>query len=106
MNTTEKKAPVRLGAAKLPVLRLVYSGDEVVLPPALFTPSRGETPIGREATSGIALANDPRASRHHATLHAGVAGTLRVVDKRSSNGTFVNGHRIEQALLQDGDLLA
>lgn len=106
MSTTQQKAPpVRLGRAKLPVLRLVYSGDHVVLPAARVVPGRGATPVGREAAAGIALPDDPRASRHHATLHAGVTGTLRVVDEKSRNGTFVNGRRVEQQLLQDGDLL-
>ncbi len=106
MSTTQQKAPpVRFGRAKVPVLRLVYSGDDVVLPAARFVPGRGATPIGRESVTGIALPADPRASRHHATIHAGVTGTLRVVDEKSRNGTFVNGERVEQHLLQDGDLL-
>ena len=106
MSTTQQKAPpVRLARPTLPVLRLVYSGDHVVLPAARITAGRGATPVGREAKGGVALPDDPRASRHHATLHAGVTGTLRVVDEKSRNGTFVNGKRVEQHVLQDGDLL-
>ncbi|MFO0590583.1 MAG: sigma 54-interacting transcriptional regulator [Polyangiaceae bacterium] len=105
-NTTVEKAPkIPLARAKLPVLRLVYSGDLVMLPAGRFTPGRGATPIGREAKGGIALPGDPRASRHHATLHAGPTGTLRVVDEKSRNGTFVNGERVDQRLLADGDVL-
>jgi DNA-binding NtrC family response regulator len=107
MNTTEDKAPVIPGRrSRLPTLRLVYSGHEVRLPPAVIEPSRGATSIGRDATCDIALPGDRRCSRHHATLHAGVTGTLRVVDERSRNGTLVNGRRIDQALLSDGDVLA
>lgn len=106
MSTTQQKAPpVRPARTTLPVLRLVYSGDHVVLPAARIAPGRGATPVGREVKGGIALPDDPRASRHHATLHAGVLGTLRVVDEKSRNGTFVNGKRVEQHALQDGDLL-
>ena len=105
-NTTVEKAPkIPFARAKLPVLRLVYSGDQVILPAARFTPGRGATPIGREAKGGVALPGDSRASRHHATLHAGPTGALRVVDEKSRNGTFVNGERVESRVLADGDVL-
>jgi DNA-binding NtrC family response regulator len=105
-NTTEDKAPlVRRGPARVPRLRLVYSA-EVLVPPATFTPARGDTPIGREATAGIRLERDTRASRLHATLHRGALGALRIVDEKSRNGTYVNGRRIEEAVLEDGDVLS
>jgi transcriptional regulator with GAF, ATPase, and Fis domain len=107
MHTTEEKAPaIRRGPPKLPTLRLVYSGDEVRLPPAVITPARGATRIGRDATHGVALPGDPRASRHHATLHSDSLGRLRIVDEKSRNGTFVNGVRVEDRLVNDGDLIA
>lgn len=87
-------------------LRLVYSGDDLLNPPVLFTPSRGATPMGREVRSGIALPRDARASRLHATLHTDALGRLRVVDEKSRNGTYVNGRRIDEALLDDGDVLS
>ena len=37
------------------MLRLVYSGGRVLLPPSRHVPSRGATPIGREVAAGIAL---------------------------------------------------
>ena len=107
MSTTEEKAPViRRGLLIVPRLRLVYSGDDALIPPPTFTPARGATPIGREATGGIPLPRDGRASRLHATLHTGVLGGLRIVDEKSRNGTHVNGHRVEQAALQDGDVVS
>jgi pSer/pThr/pTyr-binding forkhead associated (FHA) protein len=33
-------------------------------------------------------------------------GGQRILDDRSSNGTFVNGQRVEQADLHDGDVIA
>ena len=42
------------------------------------------------------------ASRHHATLIPGPSGT-EIRDERSINGTFVNGARVESAMLHDGD---
>lgn len=43
-------------------------------------------------------------SRFHCRLTAGIA-ELEVVDLDSTNGTFVNGTRIERASLKDGDRL-
>ncbi|MEP7122395.1 MAG: sigma 54-interacting transcriptional regulator [Byssovorax sp.] len=107
MHTTEEKAPaIRRGPPRLPTLRLVYSGAEARLPPTVITPLRGATRIGRDPTHGVALPDDPRASRHHATLHSDVLGRLRIVDEKSRNGTFVNGVRVEDCLVNDGDLIA
>ncbi|MBK8255924.1 MAG: sigma 54-interacting transcriptional regulator [Polyangiaceae bacterium] len=106
MNTTqEKPAILRGGPQKRLTLRLVYTGEQVLNPPSVFRVGRGKVAIGREAVDGIALPLDPRASRLHATLHPGVTGTLRVVDESSRNGTFVQGRRVSQAPLSDGDVL-
>jgi ABC transport system ATP-binding/permease protein len=43
-------------------------------------------------------------SRVHCRLSAGAAD-LEVVDLESTNGTFVNGERVERALLKSGDTL-
>lgn len=60
-----------------------------------------------EATLGRALDNDiiiesSDVSRHHARIEP--AGTLlRLVDQRSTNGVRVNGRRVEEHLLREGD---
>ncbi|KUI45178.1 ABC transporter ATP-binding protein [Mycobacterium sp. IS-1590] len=61
----------------------------------------GAVKIGR-ATDNDIVVPDVLASRHHATLVPTAAGT-EIVDNRSINGTFVNGARVESALLRDGD---
>ena len=43
-------------------------------------------------------------SRRHAILVPRPAGA-RILDDRSSNGTFVNGRRVQQADLNNGDVL-
>ena len=43
-------------------------------------------------------------SRLHCRLTAGAA-ELEVVDLSSTNGTFVNGQRVDRATLKDGDRL-
>ncbi|MGV8040656.1 MAG: FHA domain-containing protein [Thermoanaerobaculaceae bacterium] len=53
----------------------------------------GRVVIGREADCDLRL-DDPGVSRHHAAVEP-TAGGARVTDLGSSNGTFVDGRRIE-----------
>src|ERR1043166_995510 len=104
--TTEDKPAVGV-SLRAPVFTvcMVYSGDETVVPPEVYTPGRGTTQIGRQAGLEISLHRDRRASRVHATIHRGPLGTLRIVDENSRNGTLVNGRRVPDALLADGDVI-
>ena len=61
----------------------------------------GSVKIGRNTDNDIVIP-DVLASRHHATLVPTGAGT-EIRDNRSINGTFVNGSRVEIALLNEGD---
>jgi ABC-type multidrug transport system ATPase subunit len=61
----------------------------------------GSTKIGRATDNDIVIP-DVLASRHHATLIPGPSGT-EIRDERSINGTFVNGARVDSAMLKDGD---
>lgn len=58
---------------------------------------------GRAVTSDLAII-DPTVSRHHANLSVGVGG-ITVHDVGSSNGTFVNGVKVERAFVTPGDTL-
>lgn len=60
--------------------------------------------IGRDKSCDLCL-DDPEISRQHAEIIALADGTIRVSDKQSMNGCYVNGRRIEQTMLQDGDVL-
>jgi pSer/pThr/pTyr-binding forkhead associated (FHA) protein len=63
-----------------------------------------EAGIGRDPSQEIPLPADNTASRRHARLVAGPMGlTLR--DEGSSNGTWVNGVRIQEQPLQPGDTI-
>jgi pSer/pThr/pTyr-binding forkhead associated (FHA) protein len=64
---------------------------------------QGVTHIGRGLSADLHLDEDS-VSRRHAILVHRRAG-MRVLDDRSSNGTFVNGRRIVQADLHNGDVL-
>ena len=65
---------------------------------------RGTMRIGRSEDSEITLA-DAQASRHHAAISPEPGG-FTIQDLNSSNGTFVNGKRLDAPrLLKDGDRL-
>ena len=59
--------------------------------------------IGRASRADF-IVDAPLVSRLHCRLTAG-ATELEVVDLASTNGTFVNGERVERALLKTGDRL-
>jgi DNA-directed RNA polymerase subunit RPC12/RpoP len=70
----------------------------------VFEIQRGWTRIGRSANSDVCL-DDPTVSRRHALIVAEPGKDLRVLDDRSLNGVYVNGHPVEWGRLRDGDLL-
>ena len=59
--------------------------------------------IGRGLAADLHL-DESSVSRRHAIL-VPRAGGARILDDRSSNGTFVNGRRVQQADLADGDVI-
>src|SRR6476469_1164736 len=61
-----------------------------------------EFTIGREAGVDLVLAGG-KASRRHAALRVLPDGRATLYDLGSSNGTFVNGRRIQSTLLQGGE---
>src|ERR1700712_2645293 len=89
-----------------PTLVLPYVGNTVLGKPGRITPTRGALPIGRavDADVGIRL-DDKRVSRLHAVVQCDAHGQLRIVDAGSHNGTYVNGRTVEQASLQNGDVV-
>ena len=63
----------------------------------------GAIKIGRANDNDIVIP-EVLASRHHATLIPTPHGT-EIYDNRSINGTFVNGARVDSAVLHDGDVV-
>jgi pSer/pThr/pTyr-binding forkhead associated (FHA) protein len=59
--------------------------------------------VGRGLSADLHL-DENSVSRRHAILVPRPSGA-RILDDRSSNGTFVNGRRIQQAELQNGDVI-
>ncbi|HEX5923801.1 MAG TPA: FHA domain-containing protein [Baekduia sp.] len=74
-------------------------GDERVLLPL----QPGTTHVGRGFAVDVRL-DDQSVSRRHAIVHQRPTGS-RILDDRSANGTFVNGRRVTEAELQDGDVV-
>ena len=66
-------------------------------------PRPATTTIGRATDNDIVI-RDVLASRHHATLVPSPDG-VEILDARSINGTFVNGTRVDGALLREGDVV-
>jgi diguanylate cyclase (GGDEF)-like protein len=68
----------------------------------MFRLLRGETIVGRAPECGIAV-NDPHASRNHAAIRRTEADVVTIRDLGSSNGLFVNGVKVAERTLKDGD---
>ena len=75
-----------------------------ILRPGAAAPSQpGAVTIGRATDNDIVVA-DVLASRHHATLVPTAQG-MQIQDASSINGTFVNGSRVKEAMLHEGDVV-
>jgi pSer/pThr/pTyr-binding forkhead associated (FHA) protein len=72
--------------------------------PFLFRILPGSIKTVGRATRADFIMDAPMVSRVHCRLTAGAA-ELEVLDLESTNGTFVNGERIDRALLKGGDRL-
>ena len=91
----------------LQVLASIVAGERPV-PASLVLPDGrrvllGDGPsfIGRLPDCVVVL-SDPQVSRHHAEIRREERG-VRLIDLDSMNGTLVNGARIHEHLLADGD---
>src|SRR5437763_16404029 len=59
--------------------------------------------LGRTRTASFVIAG-ANVSKEHAEIYEG-DGTLRIRDLGSTNGTYVNGERITDVLLQNGAII-
>ncbi len=70
----------------------------------VFPLDRDRTELGRDASSTIVLDGDPGVSRKHALVIRHGAGCT-IQDLGSTNGTYVNGTRVQSAALNPGDVV-
>ena len=61
-----------------------------------------EVSIGRGLKSSIRV-DDEGVSRHHASIVRSKDGSVLLHDEGSTNGTFVNGQKVREHILSDGD---
>jgi hypothetical protein len=85
------------GFASLEAGRYLLCGEQA------FALSGDVTHVGRGMTADVRL-DDHTVSARHAIVVAR-ADRLRILDDRSTNGTVVNGRRIDEAQLNDGDVV-
>jgi pSer/pThr/pTyr-binding forkhead associated (FHA) protein len=64
---------------------------------------RDVTHIGRGMTADVRLDDHTVSARHAIVVARG--DRLRILDDRSTNGTIVNGRRVDEAELHDGDVV-
>ena len=91
------RGPDRGEIACLEIIRGAREGDRVVL-------TTGTTVIGRSSKAEVRLTDDG-VSRRHAKVAVSDDGVATVVDMDSTNGTFVNGARVDMAIVRSGDRL-
>ena len=92
-------SPVKAGSTS----NLATSMLKILRPGSSAPPPPGSLTIGRANDNDIVIP-DVLASRTHATLIPTPGGT-EIRDNRSINGTFVNGTRVDTALLNEGDVV-
>jgi hypothetical protein len=93
---------VDVAGASSPAARFSLQTVEGVPPDGVYSIA-GRVRIGRSEEGEIVLV-DPSVSRSHAVVELDSRGAI-VRDLHSTNGTYVNGRRIEAERLRDGDEL-
>jgi hypothetical protein len=72
-------------------------------PHSWFTLLSDTLNIGREESSDIVL-QDPKASRRHCQIRKDSNNWL-IEDRKSQNGTFINGKKMTERILCEGDII-
>jgi pSer/pThr/pTyr-binding forkhead associated (FHA) protein len=93
------------GDAPLPPAKLVVTRSKALPAGKAFEAGPVPATIGRADDNRIALGADDFASGHHARVESARDGVW-VIDLGSTNGTFVNGERVDgRHRLREGDVL-
>ena len=83
--------------------KLVLIDSETSEPIKEFDLREGTTTVGRSDQNDIII-NSPSVSTHHATIMTERNDSF-LLDKGSTNGTFVNGKRTRNSALEDKDVI-
>ena len=93
------RLPAPTGDRGVPAI-ILYDGDEI---DGLHSLTKDETVIGRTASADIVIPGS-RVSRRHAVIRRAAPGLedFELIDLGSTNGTFVDGQRVERVALTPG----
>jgi predicted component of type VI protein secretion system len=102
-------APAQLAAAgaapPAPAGKLVVASSSAIEAGETYQAGPVPLTIGRAGDNTIPLTGDEFASAHHARIESGRDGVW-IVDLKSTNGTFVNGARLDgRRKLREGDMV-
>jgi Protein of unknown function (DUF3662)/FHA domain len=89
----------RAGGGTAPVVLEVNGQHHPLQPPGVV--------VGRGSEADLRI-NDPGVSRRHVEIRVDVSGgqvTVSAIDLGSTNGTSMDGRRVQQALLHDGSTI-
>jgi diguanylate cyclase (GGDEF)-like protein len=96
----ETREPLDEFSATTPAFLVVLNGKAIG---TYFTIDRGKRYVGRSGSAHIQL-KDQSVSRLHARVWT-ASGGVRLQDLGSRNGTYLNGARISESALSNGDIL-
>jgi S1-C subfamily serine protease len=88
-------APVMLG--KFTILNGPRAGERLAL-------GGSGIRVGRESAMCEIVLENPKVSRLHAEV-VSIDGKVLLIDRNSSNGTYVNDQKIDKRFLKDGDII-
>jgi S1-C subfamily serine protease len=88
-------APLMLG--KLTILNGPRAGERLAL-------GGSGIRVGRESAMCEIVLENPKVSRLHAEV-VSIDGKVLLIDRNSSNGTYVNDQKIDKRFLKDGDII-
>jgi diguanylate cyclase (GGDEF)-like protein len=92
------------GGKKQQAYLIVISAKSPAVVGKMFKLERSETLLGRSVDSEFQIEDDG-ISRKHAKVMMSPGGDFQIVDLGSTNGTFLNGLKVDIAPLRDGDKL-
>ena len=95
----DRTVNVRPGAARGTGVIVVRQGKE---PGRMFEVRKERLTIGRSRDSDIFL-EDLAVSRLHTTVARDESGRYIIRDENSANGTYVNGQKVSEQQLDEGD---
>ena len=108
-TTRRKEPPDPAGLVGTPCLLVAAVAGEAAPADRGLYQFRAVTEVGREGRDQVESAlhlADPHVSRRHAVVEADGMGRGHVTDVGSSNGTFLNGHRVtSRTVINPGDWL-